>query len=139
MIDLFNKIGKYKVNNCENELEEKNLYLESELIYPSVKDKSILKDNNLEIREIVINLKTNDNSIEIKWGQELTSENIKEILPFKQPSNSAKKIFSTNNVEYHIASSKNKLPTVPAMIKYIKDKFDTNQYRKLVDFLKEIR
>lgn len=135
MINTFNILGNDKLKDCDN-IKRKEEFLLSQLIEPN---KISLSDNELDYRyEVVINLNTQTQRIEIKTGKELDPDNKKTFFGFYKMSPNEKKIyFTTNSLGYILRL------TIPDMLEYIIENKrifsdEINNYIKYLEKLKSL-
>lgn len=129
MINSFKKLGERELKGL-TAAEKKKKFLETQTIEPNEPRET--NEDADKYREVIINLNTEINKIEIKSGEELTSENRADFFGFELLGRRSKKIYFTcNNLYYHLL-------TIPQMISYIKEKLDTNKYAEFLSFLNNL-
>lgn len=126
MIKSFKKLGELELQELKDS-EKKQKFLETQTIIPNEPNKD---DENYEkYREIIINLDTVKEKIEIKLGKELYKKNREEFFGFDLKSaNSSKTFFSTNKWYYHLL-------TIPHLIYYVKKENILKDDNKFLNFL----
>ncbi|MBD3349856.1 MAG: hypothetical protein GF364_00040 [Candidatus Lokiarchaeota archaeon] len=137
MIQAFTKIGKKELQGLDYEMKLQK-FISTQAINPEKGIKRI--PEQFDKNEIIINLDIDKKLIEIKFGHELSKENNKRIMAFPQPANKEKKYFSATNLSYHTVNSVNNYPTIPAMIKFIENYFESdNEMERFLNYLGELR
>ncbi len=138
MIEAFKQIGMRELEGLD-ETGRIQKFLSTQAINPGA-GYEYLKNKELPAQEIVINLDTKNNKIEIELGDELVTNRREIILAFQQGGAGRKKMLSTNNLNYHTIGSKTHPPTIPALIDYIEDQLDVKgDIAEFVNYLKELR
>lgn len=130
MIKSFKELGEIELRGLSDS-EKKKKFLETQTIVPN--QPSADDEDADKYREIIINLDTKNEKIEIKQGKELSEGNREVFFGFKLLGRRSKKIyFMTNNLYYHLL-------TVPQMVDYIQEKLNKEKYSKFVKYLLEIK
>lgn len=129
LIKSFKKLGELELDELSPN-EKKKKFLDTQTIEPnepSEDDKDAEKYN-----EIIINLDTKNERIEIKQGKELFADNREEFFGFKLLGKRSKKIYFTgNNLYYHLL-------TIPQIIDYIEEKLNTENYSSFLEYLENM-
>lgn len=128
MIEIASHIGRNKLIRYEQPEERKKAFLDSQTIIP----RSPTSPDEQPYNELVINLDTRNDSIELDLGKELVPDYRERFFAFELLGKRSKKIyFSTNNLYYHLIS-------IDEAISYIKSKFD-DRFQGLLEYLIELR
>ncbi|ACL70274.1 TM1802 family CRISPR-associated protein [Halothermothrix orenii] len=126
MINSFKELGEIELQGLSDS-EKKQKFLETQTIIPNEPDSGD-KDAD-KYREVIINLDTEKEEIEIKLGKELYEKNREEFFGFDlKASNSSKTYFTTDNYNYHLL-------TIPHLIYYIEKEIDKLKIKNIEDFL----
>ncbi|WP_027340297.1 TM1802 family CRISPR-associated protein [Halonatronum saccharophilum] len=129
MINSFKELGEKALEGLSPS-ERKKKFLLTQTIVPN-EPKSNDKNSN-KYKEIIINLDTEKEEIEIKLGKELWEENREDFFGFElQSGNSSKTFFTSNRWYYHLL-------TIPHLIYYIEKEFNQDKYNKFLTYLKKI-
>lgn len=135
MIDAFRRIGEELLKDFENysEIDRKKavLGLVSNKIKTQYYDKK--KNENVELHEFIINLNTKIGEVEIKKGNQLTSDKNNYLAFTKTTSNGPKFMFSTTVPKYLLKN------TIPDLVNFIENKIvNTAEYKDFLTFLREL-
>lgn len=129
LINSFKNLGEKTLEGLSPS-ERKRKFLLTQTIVPN-EPKDNDKNSN-KYKEIIINLDTEKEEIEIKLGKELWEENREEFFGFKLTGNSKKTYFTTNNLHYHLL-------TIPDTLNYIDDNLPKDKIvSKFRSYLKEL-
>ncbi|GAB6137786.1 type I-B CRISPR-associated protein Cas8b/Csh1 [Halanaerobaculum tunisiense] len=131
MIDAFKELGKKELKGL-SESEKKRKFLETQTIEPNKPDSD--DEDREKYREVIINLDTEQEEIEVKQGKELLEDNREEFFGFELSGNSSKTFFTSNKWYYHLL-------TIPHLIYYIQkeDYFNNSDYSEFLSYLKKLR
>ncbi|MEJ6950741.1 type I-B CRISPR-associated protein Cas8b/Csh1 [Natronospora cellulosivora (SeqCode)] len=129
MIKTFKKLGQIELQGLTGS-QKNQKFLETQTIIPNEPNKD--DENSKKYREIIVNLDTVKEKIEIKLGKELYKKNREVFFGFDLKSaNSSKTFFTTNKWYYHLL-------TIPHLIYYIKKENILNDDNKFLNFLIEL-
>ena len=125
MLEICQKFGQEALQE-KSPSQRKEIFLSSQTIVPQLPWSNFKG----EPCEVIINLNTDTNEIELIAGEELDPEKRQEKFGFElRGSNSRKIYFTSNNAHYH-------LETIPDHIAYYEDNFEVNNsdyYKWLVN------
>ncbi len=130
LINAFKELGARELEGLSPS-ERKRKFLLTQTIVP--KEPSSNNNDSEKYREIIINLDTEKEEIEIKLGKELWKKNREEFFGFKLLGRRSKKTyFTTNNLYYHLL-------TIPDTLNYIDDNLPKDKIaNKFRSYLKEL-
>lgn len=129
MINSFKELGE-KVLEGLSPSERKRKFLLTQTIAPN--ELKTNDKNSEKFREVIINLDTKKEEIEIKIGEELSQSNRQRFFGFElQSGNSSKTFFTSNRWYYHLL-------TIPHLIYYIEKELDKEKYINFLNYLKKI-
>ncbi len=127
MLEVCREVGREALSR-KNEAERKREFLKSQTIVPELPGDSFKGER----RELVVNLNTKRDQIELKTGRELDSNLRGDFFGFELMGKAGRKIYATtNNVYYH-------LETIPDLISYVNDKFNEGK-PEFIEFLNNLR
>lgn len=130
MLKSLYEIGKLEVENLNDDPVDKVLF--SKTINPVMNS----HDKNKNYYEVIMNFNTQNNTIELKLGKELSKEN-RELFYGFQPSRRGKRIFfSTNNLYYFIQTIPDIIDYYAKEKKYIKN---TEEIEQFVEYLNKVK
>lgn len=136
MIEAFRRIGEERLDSFGelDEAQRKRTILNS-IIMP-VQEKYRTQNREFCFYEIIINLNSSKDKIEINTENRLRDSNRSKYFAFTSGSapRGKKIFFNTNNLEYHVKN------TVPDMIEHIESsKHLIDKHKNLSEFLKKFR